>query len=391
MCYVEGWRRQKKGYAVITAAFFEALPCFVNVRQLVMWSTNYDQIFLRNTRLLPQLTCLEISFGSAAEGEEINSAALPLLDVSKFSLICSPPIITTASQHWVPFLRRDKLLDVDLDCGEQIYTEILAGDSFPRVKRLTITLDVSKPFLNLQILRKFHAVEVLEVWLGYPDPAYSLCGPVGALVDIMPFLTELNAPEELLPWFLPIPTFRRLTLPWRKATDRVITLRPFKPLENITDLSFVVSDLDHEILRDICVVFPNLTALRVTVAIHLWDDDVYDEPYAWEVSTFFAELAIDSPLPCNLQKISFRWKIEDGPAHAEVSPPDLHQMKEFLSSEHTALQAIWLDGPSLFYYWSVSEGGLGMQYDDDGARGKEGYWEEVNCLRPRISFLWDQI
>ncbi|KAJ7181430.1 hypothetical protein C8R43DRAFT_1229320 [Mycena crocata] len=391
-CRLEGWDCHPKRRPPLTA-FFVALPCFVNVRRVVLSFSKYNQIFVQNTRLLPKLARLDIRFASAFEGEEIDSDGLPPQDVSEFSLLCSVPRIVTASQDWVPFLRRDKLLVMELDGGEQIYTEILAGASFPCTKRLTISLDELKPSLNLQILSKFPAVEALEVWLGYPDPTFTLRGPVGAMADIMPLLTELNAPEELLPWFLPIPTLHRLILPWQKAAERVLTLQPFKPLESITDLSFTVSDLDYEILRNICAVFPNLTALRVTVIniITLWDDEVYDGPYLWEVVSFFTALTTHSPFPRNLRKLAFRWEIQRGPKRTECSPPDLHQMKEFLVSEHAALKALWLDGPGLFYYWSASGGEVGLQYDDDDARGKEGYWDEVDSLRPQVGLFWDQI
>ncbi|KAJ7181429.1 hypothetical protein C8R43DRAFT_969147 [Mycena crocata] len=390
-CRVIHWRKPVKPYPLL-ATFFMSLPSFLNLQYLYLSSSDYDQTFLENVRRLPRLHLLEIIYGTTISGEVIHTNGLPPLAVSQFSLTSITPRTWTASRDWIPSLRRDTLLDMDFRCGDDFPAEILAGGCFPRVKRLKIFLDPNQPSVNVQILSKFPAVEALNVVGGYPDHhiTHTPRGPHGVILDVVP-LEEYDGREELLPWFLAIPTFRCLRLPWRRVADRVLALQAFKTLSNITDLSFVVSDLTYEIFRDICAVFPNLTALRVTVALHLWDDDSYDGPYAWEASTVFTALTTHSPLPCNLRKVMFRWEIQSGPERTEFSPPDLHQMKEFLLSEHVALKAIWLDGPGLFYCWSVRSGELGMQYDDDDARGKEGYWDEVGRLRPGIGLLWDQI
>ncbi|KAJ6587389.1 hypothetical protein B0H10DRAFT_2093738 [Mycena sp. CBHHK59/15] len=256
-CRVIGWRNSG------CTAFFNSFPRFTNLFRLCMIEVQYNQIFMQNLHLLPNLTHLKFR----------NFTPNTVVD------------------HWIPILRRDTVRYLDLSYNERLFAQIQAGDPFPYVKGVKILMHSSRISLNLRVISKFPATEVLNVAHG--DWELLTCASSGEshvpLSDLLTSLREYIGPEDLLHLLFPIPSLRRLVLPYSKPEDCLAKLGLIKTPNNITSLNVQFSDFDHEVLRDLCGFFPHLIDLRIMILIPSWDEDgeeyyyVTDGP-CWEVT-----------------------------------------------------------------------------------------------------------
>ncbi|KAF8198214.1 hypothetical protein K438DRAFT_1933593 [Mycena galopus ATCC 62051] len=349
----------------VLAEFFDFVQHFTNLRRLDLSRVEYTPIFLRNVRLLPNLTRLEVSLCSMPQGEkaQVDLTALSPLEISEF--IYRRSTSPSNPELWFPFLRRTKLRNFYMSYDEWMFTQVLSGDTFPFVTRLTFSFADTSLALA-KFIAKFPATEILALHCP-PMEMDEASDERTALSGVLTSLKTYEGPEDLLDIFLPIHTLYRVTLPYaRRPEDYLAKLRKIQAPNHISSLRIEFSDFSHGALRDLCGFFPHLADLRIEVVIE--EDDFVA---SWDVYNFFEHLAQELPFPAKIEKFAIRWEYEDDNPHIENGPPDLPSLKDALVSKYPSIKAIWVDGsPGLLYRWRLGE--VGVQYC--GNNEDDAYW-----------------
>ncbi|KAJ7328781.1 hypothetical protein DFH08DRAFT_1023156 [Mycena albidolilacea] len=341
----------------LLAEFFNSLHHFANLRHLTVAEVHYNAKFVRNLRLLPHLTHLEIR---NCKMEEIaDLATLPPLEISEFAYLGLVP--ESYPQHWFPFLLRSKLHYLSIPYDQWLFTHILSGDAFPYVTRLELSIKARTLLSNLQILAKFSATEVLTLcnYSSLPADSSGESGePPIPLADVLASLGEYRGPYGLLDMFLPIPSLRRLVLPCVKPDEHLPKLQSINTPNRITSSTC-----------DSATSAMGIFALFVVIIPH-WTEDDYEEYYlgeqsSWEVYDLFEDLADKLPFPASISRLAIHWEYEDDKTHVEDGPPDVHALKDALVSKYPSFKAIWAG--ALYH-----EDEIGLQNEDD----EDEHWGE---------------
>ncbi|KAJ7842818.1 hypothetical protein B0H14DRAFT_1022468 [Mycena olivaceomarginata] len=384
----------------LLAEFFNSFHHFANLRYLTVAEVDHNAKFVRNLRLLPHLTHLEIRNCKIINEEIADLATLPPLEISEFAY--RGLVSESYPQHWFPFLLRSKLHYLSISYDQWLFAHILSGDAFPYVTRLELSIKARTLLSNLRILAKFPATEVLTLCNDSSLPADG-SGERGEppipLSDVLASLGEYRGPYGLLDMFLPIPSLRRLVLPCIKPDEHLPKLQSINTPNRITSLDVRFSDFSHGDLRAICGLFPHLTDLRIKVIIPHWREYEYEyyvnEQSSWEVYGLFDDLADNLPFPASISRLAIHWEYEDNKTHVEDGPLEVHALKDALVSKYPSFKAIWVDGsPGFLYYWRLGQAGvlyhedeIGLQNEDD----EDEYWEKAHNLREELEASWDTI
>jgi hypothetical protein len=257
--------RVKDPYLLLTA-LINAFPCFTNLRNLSLRNTHFTQNRLENLRLLLKLTVLEVDMCSVADGEVIDLSMLIPLAISHFIFIHDTS--QDAIDHWLPLVRTDTLIHLELPYNARLFELLQSGDSFVSVKSLKIAGDISQTWSR--ILSKFPVVETLTVeaweWRG------GWSHPHIPISDLLTSLREYTGATGLMYFLLPLPTLCRITIPfWDIDNPDILEyFQLFIPPNNITSLHAKFFDFEPQHLEGLCAVFPNLTELHVEIFIEMW-------------------------------------------------------------------------------------------------------------------------
>ncbi|KAJ7270046.1 hypothetical protein B0H12DRAFT_822167 [Mycena haematopus] len=265
--------------------FFDSFHHFTNLRHLNIVDVDYNPTFLRNLRLLPNLTHLGVLYSQLSKSViDSDLETFPLLEISSFTYLG-----VGSPQHWFPFLRRTKLRCFSTPFDAWLCAQLLSGDPFPYVTNLGLQMDEAFTlFTNLRVLANFPATEVLTIRARQAGQSFD-----GSERDRTPLLGVLTAlkqyqgPDDLLDVLLPIPSLHRLILPVRGLPRYQLNrIRAINVPNHITSLDIGFFDFVHGNLCDLCDLFPHLTDLRIKVTVSHWTEDDGEEFFfdsSWEV------------------------------------------------------------------------------------------------------------
>ncbi|KAJ6510796.1 hypothetical protein C8R45DRAFT_396161 [Mycena sanguinolenta] len=387
LCRVRGFRDLRSGWPVLNE-LFDSLHHFTNLRGLTIFEIDYTPTFLRNIRLLPNLTHLEVHSSTLVKPVVDSAlATLPPLPISKFTHHG-----TGDPQYWFPFLRRTALSHFSASYDEWLFAQVLSGDPFLCVTHLELWMGkASTMFLNLRVLAKFPATEVLTV--RYRPTARK--EDLAPLPGVLPLLKQYEGPDDLLGLLFPISSFHRLILfGMTDPEDRLARVRSINVPNHITILDIKFIDFDHTSLRNLCGLFPHLVDLRIKVEVPYWTEDDYEEYYSgkqasWDAYNFFDDFAEDLPFPACIQKFAIHWDYEDHELHLEYGAPDVHLLRDALVSKYPSMKALWADSsPEFLYYWRNGEPTVQYYREDED---DDDYWEDTHKFSEELKGLWDKI
>ncbi|KAJ6518286.1 hypothetical protein C8R47DRAFT_1232463 [Mycena vitilis] len=371
---------------VLLNIFFARMPCFSSLRRLITRYIDYTPLAMANLCRIPSLSSL---FPDQFPGirEEPEPTANPhALALSSFALRHGVAR-EDAIAHWIPSLQPEHLRELDLMCNPVALGETIdAIPTFPRVHKLSLTMNLSRMLFIRAVMAKFPAVRVFTIrgWgeVGDGDPPH---GSVGR-DDAMPFpaLEEYIGLDKTLSMFLPLPTLARITILDGRPAGVIAQLQTARsPLANITAFTAQFwESLDGLVLGTLLGLLPRLNELRIRINMEIDDDDieVFEDginPYATQ---FFHCLPFTPNLPPTLEQLALSWSFEFTEFDADPAPektPDFSPIRDALLLRCPALKTLWLDGHDFLYRWRNADGVEGTLTDDidEAARLREGFDE----------------
>ncbi|KAJ7451545.1 hypothetical protein FB451DRAFT_1283545 [Mycena latifolia] len=326
-------------YALL-AAFFQALPRFVNLQHFSGFHVHFTRIAMMNLCTLPKLSTVSIKMCHVATGEILDPPSKMLeLDVLTF---CDSRKL---GAWWFRALCLNTLRVLDLGVSEALDQDFFFGahssvPRFPNVHTLRIDLRRWTEPSHLFSLSKFPAVKSLTLahWLGLsldpPDLSPELHGS-----GICPLLVDYTGPYQILK-FIPFSNLRTLTIDRCNLNAFIAAIHPISKPNNIDYLEMTLDKIVPS-LGSLSARFPVVKTLLLNFA---HSGTVATDHYG-PVCTLLNDLP--SSLPPNIAKLALNWDF-----HRAVDPPDLHKFKDDVLSRRPTLKALWIRCYCFAYVWS---------------------------------------
>ncbi|KAJ6514313.1 hypothetical protein C8R47DRAFT_1090915 [Mycena vitilis] len=359
-------------YMLLTS-LLDALPRFTNLNNLTFDRVHFTQSRLERLALLPPLKFLGVSMCGVAEGEVLFTSRLTPLAVAEFKFIHDNSF--DGVDHWLDLLPRDTLRHAELSCNKQLLDQI--PNRAPFLSVTTLKLEANNLLPWTLILHKFPALEVLTI-----QNSHWAVNGASPNWGTFPPLREYAGPIGVLPFLLPLPTLRRVAVPRWPIWGSKDILGHFLALatpNTVTSLSAGFIDFEPRHLEGLCVLFPNLTELRISISVDNWAG----RPCNFDVDTVFDALAQHSPLPATIRKLALRWEYHALSGHlfdVDYGCPDVHELQEALVTQFPDLQMVWFDGSGLMYIWRRGHAARQYLWEDGDSEQAEDRREEFRLL-----------
>ncbi|KAJ7659051.1 hypothetical protein DFH06DRAFT_1194950 [Mycena polygramma] len=264
---------------VLLDIFFARMAHFTSLRRLVMRYIDYTPLAMANLCRIPSLSSLFTDQfpGFREPTREPEPAAIPhALALSSFA-IRHDVAREDGIAHWIPSLHPQHLRELDLMCNLAALGETIdAIPTFPRVHKLSMTINLSRMSYNRAVMAKFPAVRVFTI-RGWGDVADG--DPPDGRADVaplpFPLLEEYIGPDKTLSIFLPQPTLTRVTILDGRPAGVIAQLQTARIPHNITAFTAEFGEsLDSLVLGTLLGFLPNLKELRIRIVMEIDDDEV---------------------------------------------------------------------------------------------------------------------
>ncbi|KAJ7434707.1 hypothetical protein FB451DRAFT_1418635 [Mycena latifolia] len=312
---------------VLLRAFFDSLPRFTNLRRLDATLVPFTDIAIQHLCILPKLTHLMVEECTIVE-DVVNLAACHRLAVPSFVFRHHKDV--TDHERWLRLLDPDALRYLQVTYDPELFAQIRSGDPFPRVNTLKMGWGYGTTTLNLDVLSKFPAIQILAIEDAWLDVEPMRDSEIVQASRVLTHLKEYTGPHTLCPFA--IPTLHRLTFPPCSPSDLLESLCRQKPVSNITSLNLEFAYFDTAILKELCRYSSNLVELRLAIQMIPKEED-FDGFYEFEATT--------------MQKLAIHW----GSLSEPDPQPEPQKVIESLLSKHPTMKSIWLHPKGLMFLW----------------------------------------
>ncbi|KAJ7804286.1 hypothetical protein B0H14DRAFT_3486416 [Mycena olivaceomarginata] len=360
-------RRHTDTPYILLAPLFQRLERFTGLGRFYAHQVHFTALGFSNLCRLPALTHLHIDGCGVAPGEHIDLSSLEL-KVSSFK-IAGRDFQFDGATFWFPLLRPDHLRELDLTCIPRFLASIIPTlPQFHRVHTLSLTVAVSSTSLNLTILSKFPAVEVLSLvgpWKGGETGNEGL-----EVAKTLPMLRAYKGSFRTLPMFLALPTLTHVEAygPSISANPALFMqqLEGVQSPSGITMLDLHFGSFEHAALAPVSAFFTRLTRLSVFIRVHSEEMVLSSDRVNRQATSFFIALADAPTLPRTLEHLVISW-VFTSPEYEEEAPhghpavrdlPDLIYLRSALLAHCPALTFISLDGHDFMFHRRASASGV---------------------------------